>query len=269
MATEAPIVLRFTSEELAALLEVIAAPAAHLDYEDLLPEYSAEQRALAILVARRSLLARNIIQADEAGGYHLDPLAQAAVAGTLRQDPAVVVFNQHGAGDLTSAEFHSLAEGILLSHSEPANDVHELALYPSTEAYRQAILASLALAAESNLGCPPGKIEQAKLSRSIELAEAGDAKAALAELAKSALPKKTAQELAATLAGPHDFKTLVLLENQADSTSEGQTLAFLQGSNGLWRLEGLDGDEADSLVALAPLSNAAAQETVQQFLNLD
>ncbi len=268
MATELPLVLRFTPEELAALFEQMAAPATQLDYADLLPEYSEEERKLAIQVARRSLLARKIIMPDEAGGFQLHPLALTAVAGMMRQEPAVVVFRQASADELNLLEFHALSEGIYLSHAEPSPDVHELAVYPDVDSYRQAILDGLALTAEGELACPPGKVAQATLSRAIEAAENGHGKAAREALAKGGLPKETAEALAATLTQPHEFKTLVVLENQADPTGEGQTLAFLEGENGVWLLEGMGEADEGGEAALNPLALKAAQKKARDFLGL-
>lgn len=268
MDTKPPILMRFTSEELAVLFEQLAGQATPLDYQDLLPRYSEEQRKLAMEVARRSLVARQLIQPDDAGGFKLHPLAQAAVVGMVRQEPSIVVFRQRNAEDLKVSEFHTLPEGTYLSHTEPSEDVHEFAIFADAASYRQAILDGLALATEGKLTCPPGQLTQEVLERSLALAQGGNSQGALEALSRSPLPKPTARQLAASLSQPHEFKTIVALGTPSDTISQGTVLSFLHAPNGLWRLDSPADSQTDGLVSVQPMSEAVARQAVRKFLTL-
>lgn len=269
MASTPPILIRFTPEEMAALFEQ-AAPDDKLDFTELLPQYSAEQQKLVIDVARSSLVARDVLRFPEGVGGRpsLHPVAQAAVAALVRDQPSLVIFRQQGTGEPISMEYHTFGPDAYLAHIVRADDVHEFAVFENAESYNQSILDAAAPSGGGKLSCPPGQVTDASLNRAIELAVGGGDQAQVqAALEGPSLPGPTAEQLAATLAGPFEFKT-VIVPPADGQTAEGKVLSFLQGPNGLWQVEGRDGGQGAAQVSLQPLSNSAAQAAVRKFVAL-
>ncbi len=260
--------IRLTPEELAVLYEQATDPSIELPYSDLLPGYSEAERELVTEVARRGLIARELLEPDEEQGYTLHPMALGIVGGSLLADSSAVVLSQTNTEEIGSIDFHQYGEEIYLAHFETPEGLHEFDLFVDETTYQQAILTALQLIDPAELTCPPGELSTELLDRAFDQAGEGGAEAVLKVLDETSLSEDTAQQLAITLGAPFAVKTITMLNGEGETGPEGQELAFLQGSNGLWHLQAIADDEDQALVLLQPMSATESHEKVQALIKV-
>lgn len=265
-SAEDPVALsvRLTPEELVVLYEESIDRSAAIPYSDLLPDYSESERELATDVARRSLIARQLLQSDGNGGLAPHPMALAIVGCTVLAKGMITVFAQLDNGEIRSVDFHHYRDEVYLAHSESQDGYHAFDLYVDEATFHQAILGSLQFEASPDLSCPPGELSGEQLERIVDLARERDSKAVLAALKESSLEKETINELAKSLKGPFVIKTISLLNGEDDESPGERELVFLQGDNGLWNLETASAGE--DLVSLKPISVTDSHEKVQNLI---
>ena len=258
--------IRLTLEELAVLYEQATDPSVEIPYSDILPGYSEAERKLVTDVARRGLIARELLEPDDEQGYTLHPMALGIVGGRLLADSSAVVLSQTSTDKIGSIEFHRYGDEVYLAHLETPEGLHEFDLFVDEATYHQAILAALQLIDPAELTCPPGELSTELLGRAFDQAGEGGADAVLKVLDGTSLSEDTAQQLATTLGEPFAVKTITMLNGEGDTSPQGQELAFLQGSNGLWHLQAIADDEDEPRVSLQPMSATESREKVQALI---
>jgi hypothetical protein len=256
-------VIRLTAEELTALYKLSTLPSAEIPYSDLLPQYSAEQREVAIEVARRSLIVRQLLVPNDDGELELHPLALAVVGGALLAKRSLVVRTQSSTGEVESRDFRTYGNEVYLAHVEQPDDLHEFAIFADTASFGQAIQSALAMAAPTGLSGHSGTLPSALFSRAIALAREENRGGIAATLGQSSLPQETAEALAATLSGPHTLKAFEVRDRATEPAEPQQTTVFVQGDGALWLLETVPDSGEEELLSVQTLSATEFQQKVQ------
>lgn len=262
------LIIRLTPEELVVLYEQATDPSIETPYSDLLPGYSEAERKLATEVARRGLIARQLLESDGDGGFTAHPMALAIVGCSLLADSSAVVLTQTITEEIGSIDFHRYGEEIYLAHTQSTDGMHEFDIFVDEATFHRAILEAMQLLDPVELTCPPGELSSELLNRAIEQAGEGDAEAVLRILNESSLSEDTAQQLATTLDGPFAVKTITMLNDEGDTSSEERALAFLQSSNGLWHLQAISDDVDEAFVSLQPMSASESHEKVRELIRI-
>jgi hypothetical protein len=262
------LIIRLTPEELAALYEQATEPSIEIPYTEILPGYSEGERELATDVARRGLIARQLLEPDDEEGFTLHPMALAIAGGSLLADSSIVILSQTETEEFGSIQFHQYGEDIYLTHTYLPDGLHEFGIFIDEVTYHQAILQAIQFLDSAELTCPPGELSTELLDRVFEQAGEGNTKAILGILKESALSKQTAKQLASTLSEPFTIKTITKLNHEDRTEPERQELTFLQSSIGLWHLQPIAGDADEVLVSLQPTSVSEFQERVQALIEI-
>lgn len=260
--------IRLTPEELVVLYEHATDPSIELPYSDLLPEYSDAERELVTEVARRGLIARELLEPNEEQGYILHPMALGIVGGSLLADSSAEVLSQTNTEEIGSIEFHRYGDELYVAHTKLPDGLHEFDLFVDEATFQQAILGALQLLDPAELTCPPAQLSAEQLDRAFDQAWEGEADAVLEILNESDLSEDTAQQLASTLDGAFAVRTITMLKGGGDTGEEKRELAFLQGGNGLWHLQAIADGEDEARVSLQPISASESHEKVQALIKV-
>lgn len=255
--------IRLTAEELVVVYELTTESPAQVPIADLLPDLGEEELQFARQYARRSLLARDLIEADGEAGYTLHPLLYGLAGARLLADSTTFLMSQADTGEMDRIEFQRYGEEIFLAHSETTDGLHEFQLFADEAAFRRGLLRALRVTGEKAAKCPAGELSQEELGRILGIARHGKAEAVLEALLDTPLPAKTARALASSLNPPFVIKTVTILNRD---NGDEQELVFLESSGGLWHVHANPSGASESEVAVIPLRAAEAEEKVKSFL---
>jgi hypothetical protein len=258
--------VNLTTEEMVVLLDQLDAESyAGLDTSEL-DELSARERNLVLDVARRGLMARQILTRDEAGDWQVGQFALAALGVSLSPTRSVMIIRGQSRDSSDSFLFHT-AQDVFITHEVIENATHQFLILRDGETWRESILSAAGLDRDVSQDeipeAPPALIHQSLLNEVYEQAQSGFPDKAEAMLTEQGVDNATSRNLAATLAGSVTFATIIAITHTPEARQNDMTL--LTGANGCWLLEVKNGQGDDSQFSVTPLPTEHAR---QQLIDL-
>ncbi|MCB0199112.1 MAG: hypothetical protein KDI03_03490 [Anaerolineae bacterium] len=213
---------------------------------DPLGELAPEQQSLALTVAGRGLMARELAGLTDEGDLVLHTALLTAVGVCAYSQNALFAYHWPAGSDAPTRYFGHLRGDVSVVHTRPQDVLHLFSLLPSRAALIDEVVALSGSSTSPTKSNFSGEltVSGADFGRARELAAAGDADQAAVVLGGAALPGAVA--LADTLAASPDvtiLQTLKQLES-GDIQKRDFTLIASQNGHGAWLVTAGADDEA-------------------------
>lgn len=233
------LLLRFAQEELVYLLRALSiASFPGLEVQPL-GKLNADQQALALAIADRTLRAKGTVGYDGQENRHVDPII-AGMVRDLAQPTYSVLVNLLRPGGLNLRYLYAFTRHAAIEHSMPEPGIHQFLLIPKPVDILAHIHTLLALEEVAQPADVVREIEHLSIER-LEAARANAStnlnKATM--LLSADLARETARELAAALATSIRVSHLALWHDAPDATRSSTpdtTLTIIQGDTTLFLL---------------------------------
>lgn len=202
---------------------------------DPLGELTDEQQSLALTVAGRGLMARELAGLTEDGQLVLHTALLTAVGVCAYSQNAIFAYRWPAGSDTPVRYFGHIRGDVAVAHTRPQDVLHLFSLTPSRAALIDEIVALAAGSAATNKAsvAPAGEltVSGADLGRARELAASGAADAA-AVLLGGAGQSPAAVALADLLAASPDVTILQTLKQLETGAVEKRDFTLISGQNG-------------------------------------
>lgn len=253
-----PVVLRFSQDELALLLEALGIT--HLGGSPVaaMQPMAPDLAALVRPVVQRGLLARGLLLPMADGSLAIDGALQRLLRLCAYPDAALLISSRSGDSELRQQEAYYRLGELVVRHTMPLDGVHDLTLLAERPDMAPGIVAWLgertAAAVEPalRLALPIEALEKAQAE-----ANSGAIEAARAQLEEVGAAPEAVGWLASALAMPTArLQAVVLAPNQEGTAPQ---LTLLCDAQRCWSVQGQDGTspvvvlETIDLVAVASL----------------
>ncbi len=260
--------VNLTTEEMVVLLNQLGADSyAGLDTSEL-DKLTERERNLVLDVARRGLIARQILTQDETGEWQVGQFALAALGISLSPIQSVMIFRGQSQDTAVSTLFHT-AQDVFITHKVVENDTHQFLILRDGPTWQAAILSAAGLNEANNhhdaSQGSPALIRPSLLNDAFEQAQAGSPTKAAALLTQAGVNETTSQNLAAALAEPVALATIIAVTHSPEVRRRDVTL--LNGTQGCWRLETQTGPGDDSQLGVLPISVEHARQQVIELIS--
>lgn len=228
-----PVNILLSREEVLFVLNLLQASFLPGLDADPLGELSEEQQALAVTVAGRALLARELIRIPGEGELLVHPALLTAVGVCAYPEKAVFAYHW-SPGQAAPDRFFGYVRGPeTVVHTRPEEVLHLFSVLPSTQGLIEGVL-SFCHYADSPAAAPLVlDVPSAQLAEVRQLAEAGQAGRAV-ELLKEGSAPEAARDFVATLAARPHVSILQLLKQGGPNEAEQQDLTLVQNSHHAW-----------------------------------
>jgi hypothetical protein len=268
MVSETPVFLQLTPEEITVLYEHLVPSPSVLPYDDLLPQYSEEQRVLALDVARRGLVARLLLDPGREGIERLNPVALAIAGSTLLAQRTLRILRQTSTSETQTIDFYKLDETTHLMHTIADERLQQFVLLSNPRDYQEAIFSGLDLEALGEADDLEIILDSDLFNNAVTQAQSGIAVAVQKLLAEAELPNEVADRLIATLSGTFEFKTIISSASGEGIRSTDQSLTFLSSAGVMWLVDRKVDSQSNNRLHIRLLNDATMHRIIQAFLNL-
>lgn len=200
---------------------------------DPLGELTAEQQSLALTVAGRGLMARDLAGLTEAGDLVLHTALLTAVGVCAYSQNALYAYHWPAGSDAPTRYFGHLRGDVAVAHTRPQEVLHLFSLLPS----KAALIDEVVALSRSSTSPKKSKVSDAlavsgaDFGRARELAAVGDADAAALALG-GAEAGPAAIALADTLAGAPDVTILQTLKQLESGDVQKRDFTLIASQNG-------------------------------------
>jgi len=227
-----------------------------------------EQKQLALGVAERGLIAREMLIADsDAHRFKLEPVTFATVGACAKPDLTLMLMKGKLGGPLLPYFFH-LARKMVVVHSVPMTGIHHFIALEDKKAMLRALISTLDFGSPSKLDCPEGRMSEDTLTAARKAASEGGYQSALEILSQSGLEPSTAENLANSLAHPASTATLVRIIHHGNGKEDATGGTFLAGDRALWFLEPVENGSKTGTIAVSSTSTQEAVTYVKELLSM-
>jgi len=258
-----PVVLRFSQDELALLLETLGIT--HLGGSPMVAMQpgASDLAALAQPAVQRGLLARGLLLPMADGSLAIDGALQRLLQLCAYPDAALLITSRSGEGGLRQQEAYYRLGELVVRHYMPLDDVHDLTLLAERPDIVSGVVAWLgertaaAIEPALRLALPIEALEQAQAE-----ANSGRTEAARALIEDVGAAPEAAGWLASALAMPTArLQAVVLAPNPAGATP---LLALLCDEQRCWTVQGQEGPPP--MVVLETIELAAVASSLQRLI---
>ncbi len=265
MTTEesSALTLGFSSEEMFYLLDCLSAPELPgIDREPFSQLQEAQQK-LALDVARRALLARQLLVPGD-GGLQADPLVPILLGPNVAPEHSIIIWRSGGAEPERTYFAHSLKDVHVLRWTS-ALGIHQFVLVEDKAALEKSVLDLLALEGGELLSGPVSRIQAATFEQAKAAAAERGAAAAESLLRESRVPAETAAAVAAALAAPKALVSMAGMHHGRENSRSEFSFTVLKGDHGVWLIESPETDSDDQLT-IRPSSASEVAQRIRAFV---
>lgn len=248
-----PLSIRLGTEELMFVLWLLNTPTLPGLGANPFGDLPAEQVAVALASAERSLRARRLVGKAKDGSVQMEQVVMALV-GTCAVPERSVVLTCEAPDTGRIVHYFHATELLAVEHSNPEPGVHLFEALPDATAIPGRLGELMHLGQQPAPNAEPAHVTEETLQRATQAARDGPEKA-LAVLLSVGLEKRTAGELAAALARTRRRSALASVHHLREETPASDGFVVLEGPNGLWAMV-TTGDDPTAVVNLWPHSAA-------------
>lgn len=258
-----PVVLRFSQDELALLLEALGITHLGGSPVAVMQPLAPDVAALVRPTVQRGLLARGLLLPMADGSLAMDGALQRLLRLCAYPDAALLVSSRSGDSELRQQEAYYRLGELVVRHTMPLDGVHDLTLLAGRPDIASGIVAWLgertAAAVEPalRLAVPIEALEKAQAE-----ANSGAIEAARAHLAAVGAAPEAAGWLASALAMPTARLQAVVLAPNQEGTAP--VLALLCDAQRCWSVQGQEGPSA--MVVLETIDFVAVASRLQALI---
>ena len=256
--TLSAISVHFTPEELFVILDQLGGPALLGLSRETFEQLPEAHQTVALDVARRGLIARQLLALAEQGQVKIQAMVAGVIVPCVSPEQSVIIVDSQGVRPARTFYFHQ-AEAVHVLYQITADNLYRFNLLRNGDTFKLAISNALGLTDLHGSDGPAERLTRASFEQAQTAAEQDGPELAQAGLTEAGLNPTLAAHLASTLAGQAEFKTLTVIDHEAQRS---QTLTLLPGRAGSWMLE-----EEAGQIRIQPVTSATIYDRVQALLN--
>jgi hypothetical protein len=216
----------YGTDELNALAELCGAPA-FPDIETAGAELAGEAHAMALQSARRSLLARGVLEIDDEGTLCITPPHSTLFRIALA--PAAVVNAEHRRPGFSESRSYYVLPALAVEHACLIGRVHRLTLFDSAQLFER-MLGFVQFAERPSGDASEFEIPVSELNRALAVAGGGDGEGAT-------LPAKARRPFEQALEGFVSTSFVRSLSRSGGAFVGGELRWIDTGEEGIWLVE--------------------------------
>lgn len=245
--------VKLTPEEIVVLLGELGVRASSVIDTSMLDQLNERERHLVLDVARRGLIARQLMSPNGDGTWEISQFALSSLGVSLAPSRTIVVTTGASREAAEAYLFHT-AQEVFTNHQVASDGTHQFLIMLDKPAWQRSIFE----AAKINNGLPEEVADQnqvhlttADLTSAYETAQQGSTGEAASFLMDRGVEPKAATYLANDLSGGITFSSITAVDYQDSENQE--SVSFVLGRDHCWhmRTEEKDGDQIIDLVPLA------------------
>lgn len=253
-------------EELLLLLRIFHAPTLPGLEADPLSGMSAEQVAIALVSAERSLRARGILRFDESQKrIEVEPVTMALVGSCLQPQFSLLVTSRARGEDQKTCFYH-VAPHLVIEHSSPDTGVYQFTGVATAKEMLPRIMGTLHLSQLAAWQCPSTRVQESVLLQVRDYAQAGEVEKSRTLLRAAGVADVTAEALIKTLRAPLLNASFVRVEYSQPEAKQVQGFSILEGTDTLWALTPVQAQEGNLAIQIESVSAQTAQDHVRDLL---
>ena len=257
--------LTFSSVELSLVARLLDAPSLQLP-EDPFDGWSTGEIERALTQAQESLADRDYIQVQPDATVAVDVSVAALVGALAFPESSLIATLVVGEGPPETRQIH-FASGLIVEQEQQHDDVHNLTAVRDRETASRRLCEFLRLAEQPASSGEPFALAEAEMGEARLVVVAEGERAGAVFLEQAGVPSATAASLAQALANSLCYTTLHALAWQEGEARRVDSLALLEGEQGLWVLRPVERD-GESWIKVTPCDASCANRQIEELTRL-
>lgn len=257
--------IKLTIEEILVLLDQLKINSyPGLDTSQI-DELSDRERNLVLDVARRGLIARQMLSQDDAGQWQVSQFVTASLGVSIAPQKSILVTSGRSRKEAESYLFHT-AQDVYTTLDIASEGTHHFLVMVDRDSWQQAIFSAAGLSetADERTAGPALTLSSSDLNQAHENAQAGLMEEAKAILSAAGIHSEVAGDVAAALGNGILFSTVTAVTHGPNEDS--QIFNFAAGGRYCWELTSDAGQEGSRQISMMPISIGKVKDQISAII---
>ena len=257
--------IKLTTEEILVLLDQLKINSyPGLDTSQI-DELSDRERNLVLDVARRGLIARQMLSQDDSGEWQVSQFVTASLGVSIAPQKSVLITSGRSREEAESYLFHT-AQDVYTTLDIVDDGTHHFLVMVDRDSWQQAILSAAGLSdsADERTAGPALTMSSSDLNQAHENAQSGLMEEAKAILTAAGVAPDAVGNVAAALGNGILFSTVTAVTHGQDEDS--RIFNFAASGRYCWELTSNGGQAGSRQISMMPISVGKAKDQISAII---